>query len=76
MALTGLPVNAIFIYKGFLSLYYKTESISMDIHDLDLWIIFQVFPEFCDVNIHASSIEIGIAAPDLFQRLLPWQQVI
>jgi hypothetical protein len=48
----------------------------LNIHDLDIRIVFQVFTQFGNIYIHAASIEIGIAAPDLFQGALAWQQVI
>ena len=47
-------------------LHYQSEAIAMDIDDLDLRIVFQILSEFCNVNVHASSVEISIAAPDLF----------
>ena len=66
-----------FIFSDILLfLNYQAEAIAVNIHDLDLWIIFQVFPEFGNVNIHTSSIKIGIAAPDTFQRLFSWKQVV
>ena len=45
----------------------------MNIHDLDLRIIFQVFSQFGNIYIHTAAIEIGITAPYFFQCLLPWQ---
>ena len=45
----------------------KLETVSMNIHDFDILIAFQVFAEFCYKNIHASSSKIIVFAPDLSQ---------
>ena len=48
----------------------------MYIDDLDVGIVLQVFSQFGNVYVHAAAIEIGIAAPDLLQRLFAGQQII
>jgi len=54
----------------------QPEPIAMYIDNLDLVIILQVFAQFGNIYVHAAAIKIRIAAPDLFQRLFPRQQVI
>jgi len=48
----------------------------VDVHDLDVRIVLQILAQFGNVYVHASSVEIGIASPDLFQGMLPRQQII
>jgi hypothetical protein len=55
-----------------LGLHHQPESIAMDVHDLDLGIVFQVFTELGDIHIHTAAIEIGIASPDFLQSLIAW----
>jgi hypothetical protein len=51
---------------------HQAEPVTMNIYDFDIGIVFQVFAEFRNVNIHTAAVEISIAAPDLFQRALSW----
>ena len=49
-----------------LILDHQPETITVDIHDFDLGIIFQVFSQFSDIDIHASTIKISVATPYFF----------
>ena len=48
----------------------------MDVHNLNVGIVFQVLAQFRNIHIHAASVEVSITAPDFFQCFLAWQQVI
>ncbi len=39
----------------------------MDVHDFDLGVVFEVFAEFGDENVHAAGVEVAVVAPDLFE---------
>jgi hypothetical protein len=39
----------------------------MNVDDFHLWIIFQMFPEFGNIHVHAAGIEIVVVDPNGFQ---------
>jgi hypothetical protein len=47
----------------------KTETVSVNIYNFNLIIVFQIFTQFCDIHIHTSTIKVGIAAPNFLQRM-------
>ena len=65
------PWPGFILSEIYLLRYYQPESISVNIHDFNVGIFLKVFPEFGNINIHAPSIEIGIAAPYFLQGRFP-----
>ena len=47
----------------------------MYIHNLDLRIIFQIFSQLSNINIHAAPVKIGVASPYLLQGRFAGQKV-
>src|SRR5690606_26638602 len=55
---------------------HQPEAVAVDVDDFYVGIFPEVFAQLRDVDVHAAPVEVGVAAPDLFQRLLPGQQVV
>ena len=54
----------------------QPETIAMYIHDFDIRILLQILTKLRDVHIHASTIEISVTAPDLFQGLFSGEKIV
>lgn len=48
----------------------KEESNFRDVFNEDGWVILEIFPQFGDVNIQASSRKIVTSPPNLLQNIL------
>ena len=48
----------------------------MNVNDLDLGIVLEVFAQFGYIHVHAPAIEISVATPYLLQRLFARQKII
>lgn len=58
--------------SGLLLFYYESEAVTMNIHNFDIGIVFQVFTQFGNVYVHAAAIEVGIATPYFLQGQFAW----
>ena len=48
----------------------------MDVDDLDRGIVFEVFTQFGDVNVHASCIEVVVVDPNCFQSEISFENLV
>ena len=48
---------------------YQSETIAVNVHNLDLGIVLQILAQFGNIHVHTAAIEVGVAAPDALQRL-------
>ena len=55
---------------------YEFVSFAVDVYDFDFWVVFYDFAEFCDVNVHATSV-VGCAFdPDCFECVVAFEDVV
>src|ERR1700722_1489578 len=54
----------------------ETEAHAVDRLQVDLGIGFEIFSEFCDKHVHASTQEIVVLAPDIQQDLFPLEDAV
>ena len=47
---------------------HKFETLPVQVHNLHRSIVFEVLAELGDVHIHAAGVEVGVVAPNDFQR--------
>ena len=63
-------------YTFRLLFYDESETVAMDIDDLDIRIIFEILAQFGYEDIHGARSKIVVFTPDLCQRLVACQYVI
>ena len=68
-----IPLHQIFI---FLHLGDELVSFPVYIEDLNGGIFLQIFPEFGNVHIHASGIEIAVVLPNGSQSVVPVEHLV
>lgn len=56
--------------------HHQPEPISMDVHDFNIAVVLQVFPEFGDIHIHTPAVKISITAPYFFKCLFTGEEVV
>ena len=70
------PLNFTVHAGSYSDLHYQPEPIAMNIHDLNIGIVFQIFAQFGNVHVHAAAIEVSVAAPDFFQGMFSRQKIV
>ena len=48
----------------------------MHVHDFDFGVVFEVFAEFCDEDVHRAGVEVAVVAPDLLEGVFALEDLI
>jgi len=65
-----------FLIRADLYSFDEFEAFAVNGENIEPVVFFQIFTKFCNINIHASGIEITIIAPDDLQGGTPIQGLI